>query len=130
MRGSAHKLGLSQEQLQGLADGYHGFVQGELTEGAKVLDAENGKLKTEWGNDYAKNLELANRALSKFGGEPVVNYLKALSLDSDPMLLRAFAAVGRAIGESEWAAGGGGGGDTRPTDQAGQPMLRFNMGNK
>lgn len=99
----AHALGLSQKQ----ADGLNRWV-GELAKNkmdtdlkahnAMVEEAE-ATLKKEWGNDYAKNLAIANKALHRFGGKELGERLKAKGLDGDPVLVRFFATLGKSTME-------------------------------
>lgn len=63
-------------------------------------------LKKDWGADYDANFELAKRALRTFAGndadallETTVNGQK---LGDNPILIKAFGAVGRRMGEGEF----------------------------
>jgi hypothetical protein len=99
----AHALGLSQKQ----ADGLNRWV-GELAKGKldtdlkahnKMVEEAEATLKKEWGNDFQKNLAIANKALHRFGGKAVGEKLKAKGLDGDPDLVRFFHTLGKATME-------------------------------
>ena len=49
------------------------------------------------GVHFDKNVNLANRALEKYGGEELIEFLKNAGLTSFPPLVRAFMRIGKAM---------------------------------
>lgn len=81
---------------------------------ARRRDAEQA-LRRDWGHDYDANIECAKRAVaSVFGDSSVLDRRLAdgSEVGNDPAFLRAFAAVGRMIGEDPVRIGAAGTGRT------------------
>lgn len=112
----AHKAGLLPKQVAAIHGWHADVVKGmyESTAGANRQALEQGiaSLKKEWGADYDKRLDLANRVVKTFGGSPeeVGAFLKAHG--NSPVMARVMNAVGGMISEEKLVAGhkGGGGG--------------------
>ena len=68
---AAHDLGLSKRQMDGLAAALDGvFTQSSAAEDARLAaDFETGRseLRTSWGENYDKNIEIARRGAEQFG---------------------------------------------------------------
>lgn len=68
---AAHALGLSKKQMDGLATALDGvFTQSSAAEEARLTaDYEKGvgELRTSWGENYDRNLEIGRRGAEKFG---------------------------------------------------------------
>ena len=71
---------------------------------AAIADVEAG-LRSEWGRDYEKNLAHAGRAVAAFGGEELGETLAQYGLSNHPALVRAFARIGRTMGEDDMISG-------------------------
>ena len=67
-------------------------------------DSEAG-LRREWGRDFDKNLEHAGRAVAAFGGRDLGELLANYGLSRPPAVVRAFARVGRTMGEHDMISG-------------------------
>lgn len=102
-----------------------------------ALDKAINTLKDTWkGDEFAKRVERAHRAFTKFGGDEGKAFLEEtkigdLKLGDHPVFLKLFAAVADAISEDTMADGGrGGGGDGVKTDeqkaQGRFPNTKFN----
>lgn len=66
--------------------------------------AETG-LRREWGRDFEKNLEHASRAVAAFGGRDLGDALEQYGLSNHPAVVRAFARIGRTMGEDDMISG-------------------------
>lgn len=103
MRGWAHEAGLNPRQAQKLHDSYVGHLaewsRGFRADQERRRAAAEAELRADWGGAYRRNRELAGRAVDAFGGAPLRDALKAMSLKDDPRLLRAFARAGELIAE-------------------------------
>src|SRR3546814_17122436 len=69
-------------------------------------------LRREWGGDHERNLTFAQRAVRSFGDDTFVDFLESqevegVKLGDHPAFVRAFAAIGRAMGEDQPTTGAG-----------------------
>lgn len=67
-------------------------------------------LKSEWGQEYSKNLEYLKRGIAAYGGNSLGAKLKASGLLYDADVVKMFASLGRANAESVATTKGAGGG--------------------
>jgi len=63
------------------------------------------QVKKELGADFEKTLTHAQRAVQKFGGEALATRLRETGMGDLPELVRAFAAIGKAMAEDTVAGG-------------------------
>ncbi len=110
----AHQKGLTQEQAKAVIDFYANFRSDELAARGRLVEQGMELLKQDWGDDYDRNLALANKALERFGGAELVEELRVSPLGTSPALARAFLRVGRAISEDRFVDGQRG----KPNQQA------------
>jgi hypothetical protein len=79
---------------------------------AKALEKTRSQaikdLQQRWGGDYERNLELANKAVNRFGGHALVEELALNGKGLSPALVRAFCKVGKAISEDSFISGDSG----------------------
>jgi hypothetical protein len=99
----AHELGLTAAQAQGLAERYaklgaDGMGAQEAAR-AQALEAGMATLRGEWGPQFDKKAEYANRALREFGGDEAVARIKELGLVNEPAIAKMLAAVGERMSE-------------------------------
>lgn len=111
-----HEAGASNAVVQKALDWYYGTAGESLAQqekGAAERRAEaEASLRREWGGDHARNLAFAQRAVRSFGDEAFVDFLESqeaegVKLGDHPAFLRAFAAIGRAMGEDQPLTGEG-----------------------
>ena len=111
-----HQAGASTEVVQAALDWYYGTAAAGLTrqeETATESRAEaEATLRAEWGGDHERNLALARRAAAAFGDDGFVDFLESqeaagVKLGDHPAFLKAFAAIGRAMGEDRPLTGAG-----------------------
>ena len=110
-----HKANLSKDQAGIISQAWDGLIQGMAKEQdeakqAAVQEADT-KLKTEWGADYDKNLELTKRGFQKFSGQELDAFCEETGVGNHPTLIKIFYEIGKAMGEdtSPFGKGGGGG---------------------
>ncbi|WP_428668043.1 hypothetical protein [Reyranella sp.] len=114
----AHKLGLTQEQVAGIAEFQTGLAMAGIkaaTEGYAKAEAD---LRKEWGNDFDAKSANANKALAMVltaSGIPVAEFTTMKLADGtfvgdNPRMVKLFAAMGEAISETGFTGGSGGGG--------------------
>jgi hypothetical protein len=102
----AHELGLTKEQAAKLAEfdlsnGVKSYESVTAAQQKAIADA-TAALKAEWGADYAKNLELAQKAAKQAGGDDLLTH----PLANDPTFIKAMAKVGAMIVEEPGGAAG------------------------
>lgn len=104
-------IGLNQEQAATLREKYNEFVGGlqKEQEGAieNLMADQEKQLKQDFGPAYNERVELANRALSSYGGEELVEALKEAGMQNNPALVKAFAAIGMDMAEGKFVEGEG-----------------------
>jgi len=115
--GVFHRLGTPAAQARTFVEEWNKHIDGIVTatqaEESRVQTEQMNGLKTEWGDKFAGNAELAKRALTQFGS---VAKLDKANLDSllaavekSAPVMKLFAAVGSSVAEHGFAAGESGG---------------------
>lgn len=103
----AKELGLSAEQFQRQLDHEvdlaRKYAVSQKAPTPQEQDAANvAKLKTEFGESYDANIEIARQAAAKFGDPDLLEKLKT----SDPVLIRHFLKLGKADADATTPNGG------------------------
>lgn len=97
----AHELGLTQRQMAGLWQ-YHAeqgmnsmneFSQRQTSES----EAGMQQLQKDWGGAYDEKLSQARAAVEEFGGDDMKTLLNDTGFGDNPVFLRAFADIGKAM---------------------------------
>jgi hypothetical protein len=73
----------------------------EETEAKLKVESNVKQLKTEFGSAFNERIDLANKALIKFGGEAAVKVIKEAGLSSDPSLIKMLSEVGKLLAEDK-----------------------------
>ncbi|SMG01064.1 FIG00463690: hypothetical protein [Burkholderia singularis] len=108
-----HENGVPAATAKALAGKWDAYVQEQNTAAETARqqagERELAALKTEWGGDYDKNIELGRQAMRKFGisGE-VIDRLS--STTGDAQTIKVFSQIGAALSEGVLNPGGDGGG--------------------
>lgn len=101
-RNVAHKIGLSQNQVNALMDYQASMVNAEMENMPAVLAAQKEQtenaLKQEWGIDYDKNIRAAQRALQVYG-DPEIMELMNTAAGNNPSVIKLFARLGAEVTE-------------------------------
>lgn len=114
---AAHTLGLTSAQAQGL---FKWYMDGTVN--AHKADAENRSkatteaetaLKTEYGANYDANIVLMKRAVEKFGGEEFKKHMDDTGLGNNPMVIKTFVNIGKAMSEDTLVLGDIGAGEVK-----------------
>ncbi len=104
-----HSAGAPSPVVQAAIDWYYNEVADmhaeQVKEAGAVYDQAVDGLRREWGGDFDKNTELARRAFNAFGDEDFQKAAKDYQLENNPAFLRAFARIGRQLGEDEMING-------------------------
>lgn len=122
MREDAHRLGVTPQQLAGLARSFdaRANMHREQTTADQVRQNEqwDADLHQKYGDAYDQNTELARGVLNAFGGEELLAIIEAAGLSSNPVVVEAFHKIGRTMAEDEILGGGGAQTFTNTPDQA------------
>lgn len=103
-----HAAGASNDVVQKALDWYYGSVTQSLAQqeaaAAERRAAAEASLRQEWGGDHDRNLAFARRAVQSFGDDGFAAFLEShevegVKLGDHPTFVRAFAAIGRGMGE-------------------------------
>jgi hypothetical protein len=102
-----HKLGLTNEQINGLNGWYMSTVSQGLTkqdEATKAsFEAAQTQLRTEWGPEFNANVTLAKRVIEKYGGKEAAQSFG--DLGNNVAVLRFLANVGKKMSEASFKTG-------------------------
>lgn len=103
----AKEQGLSKEAAQAMLEGEHNAVVafeeqrvGEFKELVKGWEKEAKSDADIGGEKFNMSLVNAKKALGQFGNEKLTQLLNSSGLGSHPEVVRAFAKIGEAMGES------------------------------
>ncbi len=105
----AKELGLSQEQAQKVVDLYAGIEAKNHQAWADQIGkwADETRADPEIGGaKLDASMKAATTAIQAFGGKDLLDRINSSGLGCDPVTLRAWAAVGRALGEDKTLAPG------------------------
>jgi hypothetical protein len=113
--GAFHKAGLSQAQVESVIKEYHGFG-GEATQAKETArlareQAEEGQLKSAWGDKFDANADLASRAFRSVG----IDEATAAKIEEAvgyKAFMEMFHKVGSGMSEGAMKTDGAGGGFT------------------
>jgi hypothetical protein len=113
--GAFHKAGLSQAQVESVIKEYHGFgseaTQAKETARLAREQAEEGQLKSAWGDKFDANADLASRAFRSLG----IDEATATKIEEAvgyKAFMEMFHKVGAGMSEGAMKTDGGGGGFT------------------
>jgi len=110
VKGHFHKLGLSTQQARGVMEYYMNVMnegaRGQSSASAQEVATAQAELKTEWGDKYDANVDLAKAVVRKFGDEKFMAYIDSTGMGNNSQLIRMLAKVGTMITE-DTAKGGG-----------------------
>lgn len=124
-RSTAHELGLSQEQAEGLFKKFN-----DMQISAVTMDVQNREkarveavdaLKKEWGQAYDENIEVMKRAVTQFGGDDFKAFMDESGLGNNPVIIKTFVAIGKAMGEDKWLQG------SAPADPKATPGMHYEI---
>lgn len=105
----AHAIKMPQEAATKLIEfevaRYNRSVEAQNAANQAELEKAEGELKTAWSTDYDKNIVIANRAIEKFGGKDLVNFLTDSGLGRNPMMVQFAYKVGQAMSEATLTEG-------------------------
>lgn len=100
-----HKHGLSPEQAKGLWKDYTEMTVGEYSKSMKAysdtLDQNINKLRAEWGDAYAANVELGDMVINKFSDDAKMADFLTANLAKDPAGLKFLAKIGQQFAENK-----------------------------
>lgn len=121
----AHQAGLSQAQFEAFArpyiDAQASALATQLSEIQKGVDG----LKVEWGPDFDSNDKLATQAVRRFGGDELLQVLIETGMAKNPIVVKTFLAIGKAISEDKLIEGDGANIPQLKYTDAGNPMLDY-----
>lgn len=115
----AHSAGLSKKQGAAVM----GFYTAALQQGTSALQQAGAEataaLQAEWGGKYNGNLEVARRAVQRFGGDAAVAALSELEAKAGAAgVVKLMYAIGMAMGEDGFV---GAGSSAAPAGMPGTP---------
>ena len=108
-RDFVHKAGITDKSASQMYGWYTGIVreaakkdlemrQAALTEGNKAMQAE-------WKDKFDENSTITARAVKAFGGDDLKKYLDESGLGNNPVLVKTFFNIGRAMMEDKFVEG-------------------------
>lgn len=122
-RDTFYKAGLTKSQGETILAFYgNTLAEGQALQEAAIANARvetMSALEKEWKTETQLNLQLAQSAMMKYGGNELKEYLEATGLGNNAALIKCFAAIGKRITED----GVGGAGLVLPTSASAQQEL-------
>lgn len=116
MRAMAHKVGLNQAQMEGMSEWVFSELQGRKsaddTSTQQAFDDSDAALKTEWGEKYDQNVNVALRAVEEFGGDEFRDFVNKTkiggqALGNHPAMIKMLADIGGKMMEGGKLEGSG-----------------------
>ena len=99
---TAHKLNMTPDQAQGLMDWFHQQTGQSLQDAQQQNEQQKQEamqaLKQEWGRDFDKNLQVANRLVDKYELSGILDQEK---LSNSPDLAKALNQIAKDMGEDQ-----------------------------
>lgn len=106
----AHEAKLSREQANILRNKYMEISKAEVEQQIERINKTREdnlySLEKDWGLAYKDKITAANEAITKYGGVDALSKLKDAGLDTDPVIIKAFAAIGADLMEDSNTGGG------------------------
>lgn len=116
------------QQAQAMYDWFHERGMAQLGEQEKAqadeLVAQQESLKTEWGDKYERNVQLAQIAVRSVDNPDFIEYLDSSGLATNPQLIKAFAKLGESMYEEAQIVDGGTKSPLQNTKEAAEAQLR------
>lgn len=104
---NAHKSGVMPKQAQEMFNYFQEQVDSasELHTTQTTQDTEQRmeELKTEWGNGYEKNLEVAKSAVNTLTDDKFKAFLDTSGLGNHPEMVKMFTAIGNQLNEDTFS---------------------------
>lgn len=120
----AHELGLLPAQADALqkwfTDSQISNFNSTNVKNDNDLREASVNLRTEWGAQFDEKLALANRAISTFGGDELVQFLSEKGLANNPIVAKTFAKMAEAVSEDKLIDGSAMGMGSSPTQLQGE----------
>lgn len=104
-REAAHKMGLTQKQVNDLMTWEQGRVGANQAALSEMRQSTETELKNEWGAAFDRNLGLAARAVIESGGKDLLKFLDDTGLGNHPALIKAFAKMGQILADEGYMEG-------------------------
>lgn len=129
-RATVKELNLTPTQAKGIFDKMNARSAENWTAFSKQkaddAAAEEAALKTEWGANYAENLEKNRRGYRMMGGEELDNFMKDSGLANNAMICKAFKTLFDKVGDDVFE----GVHDTKPKNEiertaSGMPVFSY-----
>jgi hypothetical protein len=109
MKPTLHEANVSESAFEKMVQTFADLDQQMASEISatvtKIHEESVANLKTEWGNDYDANVNVAHAALKQFGGDELISLMDDVKtadggrLGDHPVLIKFAAKLGRQMGE-------------------------------
>jgi len=108
-RDTAFDMGMSKEAAEGLFNSYVEMETGNLQQAQQLqeihIEEQAKQLKKDFGPAYDERVELANRALTQFGGDETIQAIQEAGLANFPPLVKLLANAGEMLAEGKFTEG-------------------------
>ena len=112
LREPAHRLGVSDQQMAGLARALDAEQVGRLEQmeqhGTQQGEKWEQELRVMYGDAFEQNTELARSVATHFGGDEFIKLLDQTGLGDHPLVVDTMHKIARTMSEDEIVGGGGG----------------------
>lgn len=108
VKSNLHAAGLNQRQADKVLTTYFESLDADIATSKQTADSKRAevetKLKAEWGDKYAPNIDLAKAVVTKYGDPEFMEYINEGG-GNDPRLVKALARMGAAMMEDKSRGG-------------------------
>ena len=107
----AHRIGLNNQQTAALlrweAERTQGMIAASQQDSQASLEKAQDTMRQEFGKAFEQKMDMAKSAAQEFGGDELLELLDKTGLGNEPVVIKAFANIGKAISNDEIIGGGG-----------------------
>lgn len=118
------------------ADKFVGFIKAMEDGRAEIEEQRTNEMLERWdsvlendkefGADYDANIDIAQKALDKYGDEELNKWLDSTGFNRNPMLIKAFWRIGKDLQDAKVLAGNAGTAPKLQHDKFGNPVFNLN----
>jgi len=102
---TAHKLGLNNQQVQGVLDFYGEYAKGMTPDWEGMRKTAHEALNKEFGKNADTKIKSAQRVLMTKGGKEAIEFAEQTGLGNAPWFIKMLAEFGEMAGEKSLVSG-------------------------
>ena len=80
-------------------------VKRQVEQARKAREDAESALRSEWGEDYDKNLALVGKVLNRFGSQETLTFLDKTGAGNDPAFVKMLAGIAQVLSDDTLEGG-------------------------